>query len=122
LLQSISEQRFPLQDIEVIIVDDSGEGNLGQVVQSFARLYRLTLLVTAHLGPGPARQTGIDSAQGVNLAFTDDDCVPDPDWLKSLSMSGLTGAGKIVIFAGVGVLPAAGLSPVPARKLHTSML
>jgi GT2 family glycosyltransferase len=87
LLQSISEQRFPLEDIEVIIVDDSGEGNLGPVVQSFAAFSRLTLLVTAHLGPAPARQTGIDKAQGFNLAFTDDDCVPDPDWLNSLAIA-----------------------------------
>lgn len=85
LLQSISEQRFPLDDIEVIIVDDSSEGNLDAVVQPFASTYTLILLASAHLGPGPARQKGIDNARGVNLAFTDDDCVPDPDWLTSLS-------------------------------------
>ena len=84
LLQSIPEQRFPLDDIEVIVVDDSGEGTLGPVVQPFALIYRLTLLATPHLGPGPARQTGIDYAQGLNLAFTDDDCVADPEWLNSL--------------------------------------
>jgi GT2 family glycosyltransferase len=87
LLQSISEQRFPLEEIEVIIVDDSGEGNLGPVVQPFAALYRLTLAVTAHLGPGPARQAGVDLTEGLNLAFTDDDCVPDPEWLSNLSIA-----------------------------------
>jgi GT2 family glycosyltransferase len=84
LLQAISEQHFSLEDIEVIAVDDSGEDSLGPVVQPFALIFPLTLLVTPHLGPGPARQTGIDQAQGLNLAFTDDDCVPDPDWLNSL--------------------------------------
>lgn len=84
LLQSIAEQSFPLDDIEVVVVDDSGEGKLDSVIKSFGASYRLTLLVTPHVGPAPARQTGIDKAEGLNLAFTDDDCILDPKWLDAL--------------------------------------
>ncbi len=34
-------------------------------------------------GPGAARNLGARGARGVYLAFTEDDCVPAPDWLAS---------------------------------------
>jgi GT2 family glycosyltransferase len=36
-------------------------------------------------GPAKARNRGADSARGRFLAFTDDDCRPDPDWIGELA-------------------------------------
>ena len=33
---------------------------------------------------GAARQAGVEAAKGDIVAFTDDDCVPDPRWLEEL--------------------------------------
>lgn len=38
-----------------------------------------------NVGPGAARNTGAEQARGEYLAFTDDDCRPAPDWLRSLA-------------------------------------
>lgn len=84
LLKGIAATRFPRNRIEVIIVDDSGYDELEPVLAPFRGCYHLIAIRTPHLGPGPARQAGIDLAQGKYLAFTDDDCVPDPDWLVEL--------------------------------------
>jgi GT2 family glycosyltransferase len=35
-------------------------------------------------GPAAARNTGADAARGTVLAFTDDDCRPDPGWLTAM--------------------------------------
>jgi len=84
LLKGIAANCFPRDQIEVIVVDDSGCGEVDAVLAPFRELYSLTALLTPHLGPGPARQVGIDIAQGEYLAFTDDDCIPDPGWLSEL--------------------------------------
>ena len=84
LLKAITEIEFPRRDFEVIVVDDSGCGDLEAVLAPFRQRYSLISLRTPHLGPAPARQAGIDLAKGEYLVFTDDDCIPDPNWLREL--------------------------------------
>ena len=86
LLTGIDALRFPHGRMEVIIVDDSGGPllELEPVLAAFRDRFPLISVCTPHVGPAAARQTGIDAARGTYLAFTDDDCVPDPDWLTEL--------------------------------------
>jgi GT2 family glycosyltransferase len=84
LLKALAASRFPLDRMEVILVDDSGSDDLEAVLAPFRQCFALTALCTPHLGPAPARQAGIDRAQGEFLAFTDDDCIPEEDWLGEL--------------------------------------
>jgi GT2 family glycosyltransferase len=39
---------------------------------------------TSRGGPGGARNTGWRAAQAPLIAFTDDDCTPEPTWLSSM--------------------------------------
>ena len=39
------------------------------------------LITQANAGPAAARNRGVLEAQGTIILFTDDDCVPMPDWL-----------------------------------------
>jgi glycosyltransferase involved in cell wall biosynthesis len=80
-LEALAAQTLPKSDFEVVIVNDGGDPSLEKVVGGFADRLRIKLLWQPNGGCGPARQFGIDHADGQYLAFTDDDCRPKPDWL-----------------------------------------
>lgn len=84
-LASLAAQDYPAARYEVIVVDDGSERPLDDVVAGFRSALRLTLLRQANAGPGPARNRGAAAASGELLAFTDDDCLPQPGWLKALA-------------------------------------
>lgn len=81
---------FP-PDAETIVVADGGRHDLGPVVAPFVEPLRLRLLKTAHGGPAAARNRGLAVAHGEIVAFTDDDCRPQPGWLAALA-SGVAAA------------------------------
>jgi GT2 family glycosyltransferase len=70
---------------EVLIVDDGGGVPLEPVVASRRERLSLSLLRQDHAGPAAARNLGIQRARGRWLAFIDDDCEPDRQWLSMLA-------------------------------------
>ena len=70
---------------EVIVVDDGGDIPLEPTISRFRGLLNLTLLRQGNIGPAMARNYGASQAKGEYLAFTDDDCLPDPNWLQALA-------------------------------------
>ena len=75
---------FP-PDAETIVVADGGKHDLDPVVAPFVGPLRLRLLKTANGGPAAARNRGLAVARGDIVAFTDDDCRPQPGWLAALA-------------------------------------
>lgn len=70
---------------ELLVVDQSDDGATGEVVQRIAESEpRLRYLLTETRGLSRARNVGIREAQGDLIAFTDDDVVVFPDWLRRL--------------------------------------
>ncbi|MGH7557915.1 MAG: glycosyltransferase [Gemmatimonadota bacterium] len=84
-LRALADQRYPCDRFEVIVVDDGSPSPLNPVVDAFRAHIELTLLRQSNAGPSLARNTGAARARGALLAFTDDDCVPDPGWLSALA-------------------------------------
>ncbi len=86
-VQAIRQLDYPGDRFEVIIVDDgspipvktSGYARPGEVM--------ITVLRQVNAGPASARNTGAQHAKGEILAFTDDDCIPTPQWLKEMAQS-----------------------------------
>lgn len=72
---------------EIILVDNgSSDGSLSQL-QEFARRHQIGVvraLQESRRGAAAARNTGIRTAGGELVAFTDADCSPEQDWLASL--------------------------------------
>lgn len=66
-----SIQRQPLQDIEIIILDDGSTDRSVEVAQSHGA--RVTLIQQTNKGSAAARQAGIQAASGELLAFCDAD-------------------------------------------------
>jgi glycosyltransferase involved in cell wall biosynthesis len=68
-------------DFEVVLVDTSG-GDHELAYQQMA-CFPLKYLSRDHYGPGKARNEGIRHCRGSVVAFTDDDCLPDANWLAN---------------------------------------
>jgi cellulose synthase/poly-beta-1,6-N-acetylglucosamine synthase-like glycosyltransferase len=63
------------------VVDDGSTDQTAAVVKAFAGV---RLIVQANAGPAAARNRGAREAQGSILVFTDDDCVPAPNWIAAM--------------------------------------
>lgn len=85
-LDSIARLRYPRTDFEVIIVDDGSHVSVTPTIDDARRRHRLdvTLVRQDNAGPAAARNTGAARARARYLAFTDDDCEVDPEWLTNL--------------------------------------
>ena len=83
-LQCLERLDYPQDRFEVIVVDDGSESPAEAVVSSFSNRLDITLITQPHSGPAIARNKGAAHAKGEFLAFTDDDCAPAPEWLKTL--------------------------------------
>jgi GT2 family glycosyltransferase len=83
-LAALAGLDFPPARRETLVVDD-GSGEIPQPVREAIAAAGARLVVQAHAGPAAARNTGAGQAQGRFLAFTDDDCLPEPAWLDALA-------------------------------------
>jgi len=84
-LASLAELRPPPGGFEVIVVDDGSSAPVDGLVEGFRSPLDISLVRRANAGPGTARNVGADRARGEFLAFSDDDCRPDPRWLQELA-------------------------------------
>jgi GT2 family glycosyltransferase len=85
-LHSLSCLNYPPDRYEVIVVNDGGT-QTGGITGPLERALNLRLIDQEHAGPAAARNAGAARASGRFLAFTDDDCLPDPNWLGALAQS-----------------------------------
>jgi glycosyltransferase involved in cell wall biosynthesis len=78
---------------EVVVVDAAADDAVAEAAERypFVRLVRSA----EGLGPGPARNLGVEAARGSVLAFTDADCVPQPGWLAAAT-TGLESGARMV--------------------------
>src|SRR6476659_3995295 len=78
---------------EVIVVDSSTDGTDELVAARFPDV--LLVRSERRLYPGAARNLGVGHASGRILAFTDADCVVDPDWIDQLARAHARGAAVV---------------------------
>jgi glycosyltransferase involved in cell wall biosynthesis len=83
-LNAIAQLDYPRDRFEVIVVDDGSHQPLDAVVEPLRTKLNLTLLRQTNSGPASARNAGAAIARGQYLIFTDDDCLPTPNWLTAL--------------------------------------
>lgn len=85
-LDCLFAQNFPKEQYEIIIADDGCEETTRQVVaDKQLKDQRVSVkyvpVILSH-GPAAARNWAWRKARGEIIAFTDDDCLPDTDWLR----------------------------------------
>ncbi len=91
-LESLKEVDYP--DYEVILVDDGSKDNTQEIA---ARHPWIVNIRQENKGLSVARNVGGHAATGEILAYTDSDCMADPDWLYYLVHTLLSGD-----YCGVG--------------------
>jgi GT2 family glycosyltransferase len=84
-LMAIRQLNYPPDLLSVIVVDDGSDPPIEAAIRPFLNTMPLQLLVQAGAGPAAARNRGAAAAEGRFLAFTDDDCRPEHDWLLHLA-------------------------------------
>jgi glycosyltransferase involved in cell wall biosynthesis len=80
-LSSVSSNKFPKDNFEVILVDNGSTDNTVQV----AKRYPVKIYSYAKRGQGAARNFGVTKARGEIICFTDSDVVVAEDWLERIS-------------------------------------
>jgi glycosyltransferase involved in cell wall biosynthesis len=87
-LQAVLRQDLNGDDFEIIVADDGAEAATEALVRTLAEQQQGRgpalhyVAVHGRHGPAAARNAGWRRAEGEVIAFTDDDCVPAPNWLR----------------------------------------
>jgi len=115
LLQALSEQAFPAEQFEVLLVDN-GSDTLPETCD-WPEFVRLLHCPTP--GSYAARNAGAAGASGRWLLFTDADCRPKRDWLAEM-LARLSAEGEETIVAG-GIDMLIEGEPTPAAHYDVAM-
>ncbi len=80
-VKSLLALDYPADACEIIVVDDASEPPL---ISALAGLPVRTIRLARNLGQSAARNLAAAEAEGELLAFIDNDCIADRDWLRVL--------------------------------------
>lgn len=106
-LAALAGQRLDPSEYEILVADDADDEATRRQVEGWAEKMPAALRYLAVIGPhGPAaaRNVGWRDAVGEVIAFTDDDCRPNPGWLA---------AGLAAIDAGADAASGRVVVPLP---------
>jgi len=112
LIEALKAQTLPMEAFEVLVVDDCSGDATTEVLADLAAQAPFPLrAITSPVngGPGAARNRGWRAAQSELVAFTDDDCVPDPGWLAG-GIAALRRNERLGVVQGL-TLPPPGVGP-----------
>lgn len=118
-IDSLIGQSMRRGDYEIIIVDDgSAKDGLSQLVaQKKKKFQNIRLVRQVPGGLSAGRNNGAKNARGKIVAFTDNDCIADREWLKSIAEKF---AGRGVVGVEGKIIPSLPGVPDSPRGLFTN--
>jgi glycosyltransferase involved in cell wall biosynthesis len=104
-LDSLLAQNYPSDRYCIIVVDDGSTDETWPALDALRGSGpRVTAIRANHGGPYNARNEGWRAGRGDIVAFTDDDCVADRDWLDAIAR-GLAGSQVVGVQGRTLTLP-----------------
>ncbi len=105
-LESLGKLDYPQERYKIIVVDDDSQDETQErMLQKESSGLRHTYVrLDGNQGVSTARNRGMALAEGDFVAFVDDDCVVEPDWLKLI-------AGTFGSFPDAGAVGGSILNP-----------
>jgi glycosyltransferase involved in cell wall biosynthesis len=98
-LTALAALQYDHAAYEVFVVDDGSAPPVDGVCARHAGGLTLRSLRAEGIGPARARNMALRQAQGEFVAFTDDDCRPEPEWLAAFDAA-MSGVGGLRGFGG----------------------
>lgn len=86
LIESLERQTLPLHEFEVVVADNGATDDTAAVLDRLRATTPLQLRVVRaerNRGPAAGRNLAWRAARAPLVAFTDDDCRPQPRWLEA---------------------------------------
>ncbi|HEU5083324.1 MAG TPA: glycosyltransferase [Acidimicrobiales bacterium] len=90
LVERLAGQTLAPHRFEVVVVDNGSRDGTWEVLQRLVSGSTLRIAarrLPTNRGPAAARNAAVASSRAPLLAFTDDDCLPEPGWLEALVSS-----------------------------------
>lgn len=108
-LDALMAQTLPGDAYEIVVVDDGSTDDCRALCEHYAAAVQATdgptlryLRPLGTRGPAAARNRGWRDARGALIAFTDDDTVPDRDWLRE-GEAAMAPAHRVAVWGQVHV-------------------
>lgn len=83
-VESVVASTYPKELIELVVVGDGCSENPEDAMSGLGEKCTLKVILQDQSGPAVARNRGLNYATGSLIAFTDDDCIVDREWLSNI--------------------------------------
>jgi len=84
-LHCLTKQSYETKNWELIVVDNNSNDNSKEIITQYSKkLPNLAYKFEPQQGLSYARNLGVNSAHGAIIVFTDDDVLPEVDWLVQI--------------------------------------
>ena len=114
-LTALADQKH--EDVEYIFVDNGSRDGSEKIIRDFMwenTELKIKLLNENRRGASASRNKGVQKSNGDWIAFTDADCIADPNWLTDLYNATQTEQG-------LGAL-AGCIRPLPSKNIFARLL
>jgi GT2 family glycosyltransferase len=108
LVAGLEGQTLPADQFEVVIVDNNSPDDTSERIAALAEAspLRVRQLVECERGPAATRNAGWRTTSTDVVAFIDDDCVPEPEWLAA-GLQAMHADARLGVVQGCTKKPAA---------------